>query len=535
MTYFVFRNFTVDPFFKGLDMRFSGYGDVSFVDKAADGYIWFYLVPYKVNNELLIDEIKHYTNLLELTLSGIDKNKQFLVFTMYSIFQIKYLVSETGLENIIFAYNRKIDELAQKYSNVKRIDIADYFRQFSEKQIIDWKYFFLAQISFNPVLASNFKSWFLRQLEIIELKRKKCIVVDLDNTLWAGVLGEDGVEGIKIGGDYPGNAYLFFQDYLREVSRHGIILAICSKNNETDVFEVFERHPDMILKMDDFVTYRINWKDKAENIENIAQELNIGLDSIVFIDDNPAEREFVKQMLPDVCIPHFPEYPYLYPEFIEEINSKYFNAYKLTDEDLLKTQDYKENIKRIQYKEQFYDVDGYLRGLEIKLTLERLNKINIVRFAQMTQKTNQFNLTTKRYTEADLQKFSDEGSLVYGLRVKDKFGDNGLTGLVIIEYKQDYGHINTFLLSCRILGRKIEFEFIKYLFKKLKMLNITIITASYVKTQKNRQVEDFYDKCGFEIVEADDSHKNYRFELTDAENIYLSDVYGWEESCGKES
>jgi FkbH-like protein len=379
-------------------------------------------------------------------------------------------------------------------------------------------------MSLNPKLASDFLGWFLRQIEIIDLKRKKCVVVDLDNTLWSGILGEDGINGIKMGEDYPGTAFRFFQSYLLELRRNGIIIAVCSKNNEIDVLDVWENHPDMQLRRTDFVTYRINWNNKADNIKDIAEELNIGLESMVFIDDNPAERELIKQMLPDVSVPDFPNHPYLLPFFTKELTRDYFCIYKLTDEDYSKTQKYIENAKRVQHGKQFTDMDTYLRSLEIELIIEEMNKYNIARFAQMTQKTNQFNLTTKRYIESDIQAFADAGGWIYGLRVKDKFGDNGLAGPMIIHINEQIADIDTLLLSCRILGKEIEYAFVDYILMKLKEAGFEKVTAVYIKTPKNGQVEDFYNKLGFMIVESTDNSKKYILELN-KKNISISDRY----------
>jgi FkbH-like protein len=496
MKYFIFRNCTIEPFFKGFEASYSGYEDISFIDETADTYMWFYFMPYKLNNDITAGEIAHYSDMLDMVYSKINKDKTFIVFTMANLYSLNYVTSNAVLENAVIAYNQKIYAMSE-YANVKIIDIKEFYQGFSTEQLIDWKYYFISQIPVNPKLIPQFFKWFSRQLDVLAMKRKKCVVLDLDNTLWSGILGEDGADSIKMGEDYPGNVYHFFQAYLLELNRMGIIFTVCSKNNKADVFAVWENHPDMLLKKDNFSVYRINWNNKADNIKEIAQELNIGLDSMVFIDDNPAERELIKQALPEVCVPEFPAHPYLYPVFIKQLTDNYFSAYTLTQEDLSKTQQYKENAERAQYKNQFTDMDAYLRSLEIKLTIEKLNDFNKARFAQMTQKTNQFNLTTRRYTETETQSFTDNGGLVYGLRVKDKFGDNGLTGLIIILLEKQTAYIDTLLLSCRILGKEIEYVFVKYILMKLKRIGIQQVQASYIKTAKNGQVEKFYDNIGF--------------------------------------
>ncbi|MCL1947572.1 MAG: HAD-IIIC family phosphatase [Chitinivibrionia bacterium] len=525
MKYFVFRNYTVEPFFKGFEANFSNYEDVSFIDKTADAYIWFYFSPYKLDSDIAAKEIEHYCELLDMVYSNIGADKDFIVFTMNVLYKINYVTSNKVLENAVAKYNEKIYSMPAKV-----IDISDFYRNFSAEQLIDWKYYFLSQTPVNPKLSSQFGKWFLRQIEILEMKRKKCIALDLDNTLWHGILGEDD---IKMGEDYPGAAYRFFQNYLLKLSRAGIILAVCSKNNEAEAFDVIQNHPDMILKKDTFSAYRINWNNKVDNIREIAEELNIGLDSMVFIDDNPAERELVKQALPEVCVPEFPAKPYLYPVFIKQLTDDYFSAYKLTQEDFDKNRHYKKNAERNVYKKQFTDMDSYLRGLEIKLTIEKLNEFNKARFAQMTQKTNQFNLTTKRYTEAQIRTFADNGGLVLGLRVKDKFGDGGIGGLAIITIDGQKAYMDTFLLSCRILGRGIECIFIKYVLTKLKKMGIAYVKAAYIKTQKNEQVEKFYDSVGFVAIETFADSVNYELELENKE-FSLSDIYELEDLCESE-
>jgi FkbH-like protein len=524
MKYFIFRNYTVEPFFKGIDAGFSGYEDVLSIDTSADRYIWFYFQPYKMNADTIAKEISHYGNLLEITISHLNTVKQFMIFTMVSLYKINYQIMDTRIEEAIIEYNQKIHSLARNNINIKMIDIGNFYSGYSSEYLIDWKYYYISQMPLNPKLASDFAKWFLRQIEIIELKRKKCIVVDLDNTLWAGILGEDGIDGIKMGDDYPGIAFRFFQLYLSELRCNGIIISVCSKNNEADVLAVWENHPDMRLHKADFVTYRINWNNKADNIKDIAEELNIGLESMVFVDDNPAERELIKQVLPDVSVPDFPVHPYLLPFFVKKLTDDYFCAYKLTNEDYSKTQEYIENAKRTQYKEQFVDMDMYLHSLEIELIIEEMNKYNISRLAQMTQKTNQFNLTTKRYTESDIQAFADTGAWICGLRVKDKFGDSGLTGLMILKIDGQMADIDTLLLSCRILGKEIEYAFVKYMLMKLKEVGMERVTAVYIKTSKNGQVENFYDKFGFEVTKSTDDYKNYLLDLNQ-KKYFISDKY----------
>jgi FkbH-like protein len=280
----------------------------------------------------------------------------------------------------------------------------------------------------------------------------------------------------------------------------------------------------MLLRKNNIASYRINWNNKADNIKEIASELNIGFDSMIFIDDNQRERELIQQAIPDVAVPDFPEQPFLLPVFVQKLTNEYFDVYALTSEDKNKTRTYQENAKRQQYKASFTDMESYLRSLEIKLKIEELNDFNLARFAQMTQKTNQFNLTTKRYSEAEINNFNSQNGLVYGLRVSDRFGEEGITGLMMIKIEGDKGFIDTLLLSCRILGKGIENVFFTIVLLNMKKHGINILEAEYIKTIKNSQVATFYDDMGFTLISCDKGIKKYSFDLS-CYNSTVSDIY----------
>ena len=296
---YVFRNNTVERFFpKGY--CFSGYDDISSIPVDADGYVWFYQVPVKYDQAVLADEIDGYAQKLSYVLSQIDASKQMVALTMEWIYAVPFTDNDHRLRATIEGYNATLFMLCEKHANLKVVDFGEFCRRYPAEELMDWKFYFISQMGLNPSLHKPFKAWFARKMESIALKRKKCLVLDLDNTLWGGVLGEDGIDGIKIGGDYPGKAFLYFQEALVELGKSGVILTVCSKNNEQDVFDAWEKNPFLVLKKEHFATYRINWTDKATNIQEIAKELNIGLDSFVFVDDNPTERELIKQLLPMV-------------------------------------------------------------------------------------------------------------------------------------------------------------------------------------------------------------------------------------------
>lgn len=510
MKYFVFRNTTVELLFSGIEAEYSGYGDILTIPPA-NRYIWFYMVPYNVDINSAAQEVLSYGDWLELVLAALDRTKMVIALKIVDTFSVCSSIVNP-LHQAIDSYNKRLEKLTEKYNNLRLINLSNFLINYSCHQWVDWKYYFLSQASINPRLATDFRIWFASQIRVIELKRKKCLVLDLDNTLWGGILGEDGIEKIQLGIDYPGSAYLAFQKYILQLAQSGVILTICSKNNEEEVLTMWQRHPSNIINTDHLAAYRINWKNKADNIRELADELNIGMDSMVFIDDNPSERELVKRMLPEVEVPEFPEHPYLLPEFIRQITENYFKVYILTEEDKTKTKQYKAKAKREREKENYLSFDDYLKSLEIELSIAQVTNLTIERAAQMTQKTNQFNLTTHRYTQDDIQAFLNRKMPVYTLRVSDKFGDNGITALMIIDIKDQQATIDTLLMSCRVLGKQIEFEFVKYVLNDFfKNYKVDSITAYYLPTLKNVQVADFYDRVGFENL----GHGRYFLDKSD--------------------
>lgn len=519
MTY-VFRNNTIERFF-GKDFSFSGYDDISVIPAEADSYVWWYQVPIKYDQRVLAEEINGYVQKLHWVLGHMDSNKSLVAFTMEILYHVPLIENDYQLKLAVADYNAALYQIEFQYSHAKVIDMGEFTRQYPAHELMDWKFYFMYQMGLNPKLAKPFKTWFERKMESLALKRKKCLVLDLDNTLWGGVLGEDGIDGIQIGGDYPGKAFLYWQEALLQLAKSGVILAVCSKNNEEDVLEAWEKHPSIVLKKEAFSAYRINWKDKATNLKELAEELNIGLDSMVFVDDHPTEREWVKQMLPMVSVPDFPELPYLLPVFFQQLVEDYFKVYSLTEEDRNKTEQYKANANRVQAKKGFADYDAFLKSLDIRITIEAAHEYHIPRIAQMTQKTNQFNLTTRRYTDTEIRGLMEQGWKIWCISVADKFGDDGITGCIMINGDQ----IDTFLLSCRILGKGIEFVFLKKVLEILYAEGFTSLKARYIPTLKNAQVSEIYEKCHFTCIRQHaDGSKEYEIDLT-AVDYQIKDSY----------
>jgi len=531
MKYFIFRNSTIEPFFIENEVSYSGYGDISFIPEDADSYIWFYMLPFKLDVKVLVEEIASFFKNLLFVFNQMAHNKDFYVFTLNELYSTRLITGDYKVAKAIAEYNLNIIDLAEQNKNIKILDFSNFTTRYPSSHLIDWKFYFLSKMQLNPKLSIDFKSWFSGQTKAIQFKRKKCIIVDLDNTLWGGVLGEDGIYGIQIGEDYPGNAFLEFQKALIELTKTGVILAACSKNNEADVLEAWEKNPKILIKKEHLSAYRINWNNKAENIKELVGELNIGFDSVVFIDDNPTERELIKQFFPMIETPDFPTQPYMIPNFTKELIESYFRIYSLTEEDKSKTLQYRANIDRMNFQKGFTDFKEYLLSLEMEIHLQKVNSSTIPRVTQMTQKTNQFNLTTKRYTEADIKNFIEQGNTIYCISVKDKFGDNGITGVIIILLNRltKSATIDSLLLSCRILGKGIEEAFVYSVLNKLKHEGYKTISASYLPTAKNEQVRNFYEKLGFEIASDDSSiipgAKNYIMDLTKHNKYEIKPYY----------
>ena len=518
MDYFVYRNFTAENLFKGFDIAFSGYNDIS-ETPISRNYIWFYLPEIKIKTTDIVDEIKGYKGKLELLLNQLPEDKTIIAFTIAPLFIINFQNYNFSVNAAIAEYNLFLYDLALSKTNFKVLDFSDFIDKL-DTPVIDWKYYYLSQSIISPRHNTKFSKWFILKIQSIENKRKKCLILDLDNTLWGGILGEDGLENLKIGDTYPGLAYLHFQEAILEAANAGVILAICSKNNEEDVMEVFEKHPFQIIKLNNISAHRINWQDKATNIQEIADELNIGLDSIIFIDDNPVERERVKQMIPEVIVPDFPASPFLMVSHFKNIYEETFQSYRLTNEDLNKTNQYISNAERSLFKKTFTSVEDYLESLNMELNIYEASNFTIPRIAQMTQKTNQFNLTTKRYTEEDIKNIILNGGLVYCVSVKDKFGDNGISILAIIQIEDNTAFVDSFLLSCRILGRNIEAAFLNYVINVLKEKKVTQLKSTYIPSNKNKQTENFFEKMNFKLDEMQENGtKNYTLEITNKREI----------------
>ncbi len=333
-------------------------------------------------------------------------------------------------------------------------------------------------------------------------KRAKCLAVDFDETLWGGVVGEDGVQGIVLGDQHEGAAYRDFQMRVREIKALGTILVGVSKNNIADVEALFSTHEQMVLRKKDFADWEVNWREKPVNLRALAARLNIGMDAIVFIDDNPAEQVAMRKLEPAVIVEDFPHDRTLLSSWAQQVYRAYFFCLRATAEDQHKTELCQSNKAREVLRQQAGTVCDYLRNLAIHVRFNRSRACEIPRIAQLTQKTNQFNLTTKRYTEGDLQRMlkAPEQWLIYSIFASDRFGANGLVGVVIVSRNGMDAEIDTFLLSCRVMGRTIEETVLALLENELRNSGVVEVRARYVPTPKNEPCAHFYDDNGYTLL-----------------------------------
>lgn len=328
-------------------------------------------------------------------------------------------------------------------------------------------------------------------------KLKKCIILDLDNTLWGGVIGDDGMGGIEIGELGKGHVFVNLQRWLKQLKEYGIILAVCSKNDETIAKEPFENHEEMVLRLSDLSLFVANWDDKASNIKMIQESLNIGMDSIVFLDDNPFERNLVKEKHPDIEVPELPEDPALWLSFLQNMN--YFDTVTYTGEGSDRTKLYQSEFERKKLEQNYETIDDYLQSLGMEGKVTRFEPIQYSRIAQLTQRTNQFNLRTVRYTEDEIRKIAeDDAYITLSYSLKDKFGSHGLVAAIIMrKISKDELFIDTWLMSCRVLKRGMEEFSINRIVQAARDNGFQMILAEYIPTLKNSMVKDIYETMGF--------------------------------------
>lgn len=375
----------------------------------------------------------------------------------------------------------------------------------------------MAKIPFSDTFIPLYADHVCRAIAALRGKSRRCLILDLDNTLWGGVIGDDGLEHIKIGqGDPTGEAYLSVQRLALELRARGIVLAVCSKNEDEIARIPFRKHAEMLLKENHIAVFQANWKDKAINIKAIAQELSLGLDSLVFLDDNPVERLFVRQTLPEVAVPELPEDPALYSRTLAATG--YFETVAFSDDDLRRADFYQDNARRANLQKEAGDIESYLASLAMEITFQPFDQTGRARIAQLINKSNQFNLMTKRYTEAQVASMQDDPAyFTLQVRLSDRFGDNGMISVVICRRatKEEW-EIDTWLMSCRVLGRRVENMALLAVLDQAKKERVRKLIGTYIPTDRNKLVQEHYPKLGFRAVRTENGVTTYELDVDSA-------------------
>ena len=416
----------------------------------------------------------------------------------YSPYGICEVRTEYGLKEMVYDFNARLSDAFRSDPQVFLFDFNSFVAKYGEINVLDYRQFLVGDIkvslSYIPHLAEELMGYVKANLGV----NRKCIVLDLDNTLWGGIIGEDGFDRIDLSLKPPGMAFMEFQRVLLALYQRGVILAINSRNNEDEALRAIRDHPLMVLREEHFATMKINWSDKISNMKEIAQELNIGLDSIVYFDDDPINRELMSKAIPQIKTIDLPDDPSLYASTLMQIND--FNTLVMTNEDRKRGEMYREEHKRTELKRSSSNLEDFLKQLEIRVTMKKANNFTIPRIAQLTLKTNQFNLTTRRYQEEDVETLAQDHTKLIGCaQTQDKFGDNGITGVYIVNknHVDKEWCIDTFLLSCRVMGRGIEDAMMGYILSKAKEEGVIKVKAEFIPTKKNKPCEQLLPNFGF--------------------------------------
>ena len=446
-----------------------------------------------------LNKIKSFYDFIFTKLEALDKTKIFLSnFSAYEnteFFSLEKKVKKNKNE-LIINLNNYILKNSKKYK-FNLIDVESYSKQFGLAKIQDTVKFYLARIPFSQEFAEFFFSTVANFVLTAFGKMKKVLVLDLDNTLWGGILGDDGHSNIKIDNETPeGKIFFDFQKTILNLKKRGVLLAICSKNFEKNVKVAFKNNTNFVLKYNDFVSIKANWNNKAENIENISKELGLGLDSFVFFDDNPVERELVRSFLPSVTIPELPSEPSYYRDIL--LNNFYFDLVSLSKEDVSRSKSYITNIKREKLKEKFTDFNEYLKSLKMVCEYSAFQKSDHDRVVQLFLRSNQFNFTTIRYSLKDINNIrNDKNRVTFQFSFRDKFSNYGIVSLIVGTITKESLFIDNWVMSCRVLNRTLEIFIINSVIKYARMNNIKKIVGTYIPTQKNSLVENLYMNLGF--------------------------------------
>ena len=423
---------------------------------------------------------------------------------------------EDNAAEAIQGINRGLRALAAEHRGVYILDYDALVARHGREKWGDARKWLTVRL---PIASANLphlaREW-LRFLHPLAGKVAKCVAVDLDNTLWGGVIGEDGMNGIQLGAEYPGAAFQELQRALLDVSRRGILLAVASKNNPADAMEALNGHPGMVLRPRDFAAMRINWNEKARGLREIAAELNIGLDTIALLDDNPVERQQVREQAPEAIVIHLPEDPMGYARAVRDC--PWLERLTLSEEDRQRGQYYAAQRERVELEGSVASKEDFYRSLDQVAEIQPVNGQTLARVSQLTQKTNQFNLTTRRYTEQQIAEMAAGPNWrVWTLRVKDRYADNGLVGVAIARVDGEVSEIDSFLMSCRVIGRTLETALLAHLAADARERGARVLQGWFLPTKKNAPAAEFYAGHGFEVAETTIEGVLWRLDLRQKE------------------
>lgn len=450
----------------------------------------------------------------EMAFSAGKAFREILVSTLHRMSSPADIAGEDLVSQVLARYNTSLRDVASRFSNVRIIELDSAIANVGRSNAFDQRFYLKAKAPYAAPTLNELARHVCQVTRGFGSYFFKALVLDCDNTLWGGIIGEDLLEGIKLSPyDYPGNAFWQAQSVFSALERNGVLICLCSKNNPEDVAEVFRSHPEMVLRDEQVLVKKINWNDKASNLREIAQELNIGLDSLVFLDDSSFECEAVRAQLPMVRTFQVPANLSEYPALLQSVRALFLGA-GVSSESKGKTEQYRLRAQAEELRATSGNQEEYLKSLGLQVEILKNAAQSVARISELSQKSNQFNLTTRRYGESDvIQLMGNPNAAVFSLTVSDKFGNHGLTGIVVMRYQDEVAFVDAFLMSCRVIGRGIEFAVWDSVFQDARQHGCKSVVAEYLPSQKNAQVADFFDRLGLPLIAEEDGAKRYQADL----------------------
>ena len=515
------------------NLSFESYGEFisPLLKKKDSGFIFVLFLEDLINNidgtsEILQNKYNSFVQGLEKRAISSDEPIIICIATNHDQNILSNIRQTSDINNFYKWLMNELSILRDNHKSIYLLDLNEIFYPFGSKEIFSDRNWYFARCRLSVKGLNILTDALLQVINRFSNAASKVLVLDCDNTLWGGIIGEDGLQGIILGQDGIGTAYVDFQREIVKLENNGIIVVLASKNNDKDVWEVFDKHSDMYLKREHIVTSKINWNEKAFNLQEVAKELDLGLDSFVFWDDNPLERDKMRTLLPQVLTVDVPNDIVKWPRLLRTLNC--FAKFNVTAEDKKKSHQYKSRAKFINDLKGVDDIKTYLTSLNLSPETLSLNETNIARAEQLCIKTNQFNVRTKRHTAADLQNLKkDNQDFVFLVKLGDKYGDHGIVSLVCLSKIDDnLIFLDTFLMSCRVLGRHLESWILSEIVKRIKKKNAKFLIAEFVDTKRNSLALQFLNTYGFEKVtkESDLSRKINSNELNTKGTIYCLDI-----------